>query len=305
MILNIGKYYLYRHIRSDKNEVFYIGVGTKTDQDILYNTYTRAISKRGRNYIWRGIVSRNPNYEVEILIESDEYDFILQKEIEFVALYGRIIKETGTLANLTDGGEGTVGWRHSEESKRKMSLNLKGRVVSKESIEKTKRTKIERGFKPSVETGRKISKAALVRWKNNPPKFEKNKIFQYDSEGNFIKHWENGILLEKELKLKRVTINKYCRGFNNSFYKNNFWFYTYKGNKLDSSLIIINLKNTIRKVAKIEINTSRIIEVFNSAKEAGRSINKGITTSATGCIRECCIEGGRQNIAYGFKWQYI
>lgn len=30
MIVEDGKYYLYRHIRNDKNEPFYIGVGTKS-----------------------------------------------------------------------------------------------------------------------------------------------------------------------------------------------------------------------------------------------------------------------------------
>lgn len=29
MIVSNGKYYLYRHIRLDTNEVFYVGIGTK------------------------------------------------------------------------------------------------------------------------------------------------------------------------------------------------------------------------------------------------------------------------------------
>lgn len=29
MIVDNGKYFLYRHIRLDKNEVFYIGIGSK------------------------------------------------------------------------------------------------------------------------------------------------------------------------------------------------------------------------------------------------------------------------------------
>ena len=31
MIVENGKYYLYRHIRLDKNEPFYIGIGTKNN----------------------------------------------------------------------------------------------------------------------------------------------------------------------------------------------------------------------------------------------------------------------------------
>lgn len=36
------KYYVYQHIREDKNEIFYIGIGTKSKQDPrckLYNKY--------------------------------------------------------------------------------------------------------------------------------------------------------------------------------------------------------------------------------------------------------------------------
>lgn len=42
-----GKYYLYRHIRLDKNEVFYIGVGTIQNKNGngFYGKHLRAFSK--------------------------------------------------------------------------------------------------------------------------------------------------------------------------------------------------------------------------------------------------------------------
>lgn len=40
MIQNIGKYYLYRHIRLDLGSPFYIGIGTKRD------------CKNFRKFIW-------------------------------------------------------------------------------------------------------------------------------------------------------------------------------------------------------------------------------------------------------------
>ena len=91
MLKNTGKYYLYRHIRLDKNEPFYIGVGTKVNKKSFLKVtseYVRAYSKTRRNKIWIDIVSKT-DYEVEILLESDNYEFIKQKEIEFIALYGR------------------------------------------------------------------------------------------------------------------------------------------------------------------------------------------------------------------------
>lgn len=111
MIIGIGKYYLYRHIRIDKNEPFYIGIGTKRRSKEIYgyrSEYSRAYSKHDRNIFWKRVVKK-AGYRVEILLESDDYDFILQKEREFIGLYGRRNIKTGTLTNLTDGGEGCTG----------------------------------------------------------------------------------------------------------------------------------------------------------------------------------------------------
>ena len=105
MILDNGKYYLYRHIRLDTNEVFYVGIGTKNITNYIKTKYYRAFDLRNRNKFWKAITAKT-EYEVEIMLESDDYEFIKQKEIEFIALYGRRDLDKGTLVNLTDGGDG-------------------------------------------------------------------------------------------------------------------------------------------------------------------------------------------------------
>jgi len=125
MILDKGKYYLYRHIRLDKNEPFYIGIGTKP---INYKShkveYARSYATTSRSSFWFNIVNKI-DYRVEILLESDDYQFILKKEIEFIKLYGRFDLGKGPLVNLTDGGEGTKGI--SEEKRKNLSRFLKER----------------------------------------------------------------------------------------------------------------------------------------------------------------------------------
>lgn len=121
MIVDEGKYYLYRHIRLDKNEVFYIGIGTKNDRDLKYGYYTRAYFKKGKSKYW-GNVTAKTDYRVEILLESNSHDFIKKKEKEFIKLYGRKDFALGTLVNLTDGGDGSV---FSEERKKIISDSLK------------------------------------------------------------------------------------------------------------------------------------------------------------------------------------
>jgi hypothetical protein len=130
MITPIGKHYLYRHIRLDTGEPFYIGIGTKNTLDKNSATisviYRRAFSKNDRSCFWKRVVAKT-NYEVEILLESDDYEFIKQKEVEFIALYGRRNLEQGLLTNLTDGGGGSVGYVYSEEQRKTVSLRFKGR----------------------------------------------------------------------------------------------------------------------------------------------------------------------------------
>ena len=108
-----------------------------------YNTYScfygRAYSKSDRNNLWKKIVNKNlGKYEVEILLEELSYEEAVEKEIEFIKLYGRIHNETGILSNLTDGGEGITGhsFIHTEEHNKKKSIALMGHPVSEETRKK-------------------------------------------------------------------------------------------------------------------------------------------------------------------------
>lgn len=119
--------YLYRHIRLDKNEPFYIGIGS----DFIYK---RANSKNGRNIIWNRIVSKS-DYEVEIIMDNLTWEEACEKEKEFIKLYGRIDNK-GILCNLTDGGEGSIGVVVSESSRLKKSIKLKNIPLSEEHKKK-------------------------------------------------------------------------------------------------------------------------------------------------------------------------
>jgi hypothetical protein len=113
--------YVYRHIRLDKNEPFYIGIGSG-------EYFSRAYEKNKRNKIWKSITSRT-KYEVEILFENLSREEACKKEIEFISIYGRLDKKSGSLANMTDGGDGSLGkpnkhrlgMKSSNETKQKMS----------------------------------------------------------------------------------------------------------------------------------------------------------------------------------------
>lgn len=119
-------YFLYRHIREDKNEPFYIGIGTVQQQFTSFGKqYARAYTKSNRNSFWKNIVNKS-EYSVEIIFESANKELIQNKEIEFIKLYGRKDYGNGTLVNHTDGGEHNEGKIVSEKRKEELRSNWTG-----------------------------------------------------------------------------------------------------------------------------------------------------------------------------------
>lgn len=180
------KYYLYRHIRLDKYQPFYIGIGTiykKDKNSINKNTlYRRAFSLQKKSNIWKRI-SNKTEYKVEIIIESTNYNFIKSKEIEFIKLYGRLDLKLGILANLTDGGDGSVGFKQSSEFKK----NCRKRMT---------------GFNPSESTRRKMSQSNSKRLDNKCKIIDVNTGVIYNSVVEAAKNY----------KINLSTLHNYLNG---------------------------------------------------------------------------------------------
>lgn len=140
---------VYRHIRLDKNEPFYIGIG-KTER--------RANSVKNRNKYWNNIVSKT-DYEVEILFDDLTWEEACKKEMEFIKLYGRYDLGNGCLVNMTDGGDGKLGSYHNEETKKRIAEFQRGNKwnLNRKAKEETKlkMSISHRGNKSN--TGKKLS----------------------------------------------------------------------------------------------------------------------------------------------------
>ena len=132
---------VYQHIRLDTNEVFYVGISSN---------YRRAYEKADRrNIIW-GRIAKKTDYKIEIVSEDLTWDEACNLEISLIKKIGRLDLGKGTLANLTNGGDGTInriqtqqekdkranslrGLKRTEESKQKISIAHIGKVFSEES----------------------------------------------------------------------------------------------------------------------------------------------------------------------------
>lgn len=108
--------YVYKHIRKDTNEVFYIGIG---------KAKRRLTNKHNRNDRWTKVVNK-VGFIAEIIEDGLEWEEACKREIELIKFYGRADLGEGSLVNMTDGGDGFVGV-HSSESIKKMSDAKKGK----------------------------------------------------------------------------------------------------------------------------------------------------------------------------------
>jgi hypothetical protein len=148
--------YLYRHIRLDNNETFYIGISLS---DI--NNYKRAYTKNSRSKSWKSIVSVT-DYKVEIMFDSISDEDAKQKEIEYIELYKDTVvnKHKGGFARYIDEetknkiSRKSINKKMSIEARQKMSESKTGRKLNDDT--KSKMSKSHLGISPS-KLNRKIT----------------------------------------------------------------------------------------------------------------------------------------------------
>ena len=221
--------YIYKHIRLDKNEPFYIGIGSDNCG------YKRAYSVR-RSQHWKYITNKT-NYIVEIIEDNLTWEQACEKEKEYIALYGRKDLNLGPLVNKTDGGEGIANLsmesreaikkslriyygnndiKRSEYTKQKMSRSQKGRKKTQNQIDKHKKCII--GKKASNETKKKMSQSRLgkitsdttiTKIKQNQP--NKKNVCQIDIKTNEIIKIFNSINeASQQTRSDRTKISACC-----------------------------------------------------------------------------------------------
>jgi hypothetical protein len=115
----MSNYCIYRHIRLDTNQVFYIGIG---------DPKRRPYTKSKRNTHWKNITNKT-KYEIQILKSDLSWEDACELEIILISYYGRHNNKTGILCNMTNGGEGCVGQVVSKEHRDKLSKANKDKII--------------------------------------------------------------------------------------------------------------------------------------------------------------------------------
>jgi len=177
-------YYVYHHIRLDENKIFYVGKGKKN----------RHLETSNRNKYWRNVVNK-AGFHSEILFENLDEELAFLVESELIDKYKKIGLN---LVNLTKGGEGPSGYKHTSKTKKLISETSKGRKHSEES-----KIKIGLGWKGkkrkpfSEEHKLKLSEASKLQKRSPTSQETKNKI----SKANFGKKRT----IEQRIKISEAT----------------------------------------------------------------------------------------------------
>lgn len=93
---------------------FYVGIGSAA-----------RVKWDKRNRFHTNITKKYKDWERVVVLESESREDCIELEMFLIAEIGRRDVGAGPLVNLTDGGEGTLGRKYSDEDRRKRSESLK------------------------------------------------------------------------------------------------------------------------------------------------------------------------------------
>ena len=116
-MVNPYRFYTYAYLREDRTP-YYIGKGEG-----------KRIYKKGKGEINLPKDKTRIIFLKQNLTEEEAF----KHEIYMIAVFGRKDLGTGILRNLTNGGEGSSGYKHTEESLLKISNINKGRKINEET----------------------------------------------------------------------------------------------------------------------------------------------------------------------------
>jgi len=257
--------YVYRHIREDKNEPFYIGIGND-------NKYSRARSVVGRNVYWNNIVNKT-NFHVEIMIDNLSWGDACKKEIEFIDLYKRR-NDGGILCNMTKGGDGKLGVKPTNAFPKGHIPYSKGKPMPKHQLDNL--IKINTG-RPSPQKGIPISREAVEKAKRT--KEINGTVLKGDRHGMFGKTHSDELRERWSRDRKGIPPPNKGKKMPNGATPKMRDYYDSKS----------------KAVEKYSMN-NEFIESYKSINEA--AIKTGISK---GNISLCC-RGNRLSVG-GFKWK--
>ena len=135
----------------------YVG-WTKNTPKRRFNTHVYQAMHNRTEYLLHKAIRKygRDQFSIEVLYSSNDLKLVKDLEARYIKEQNTFY-QTGHGYNMTEGGDGTLGYKFSEEAKRRIGLVHKGKPKSSEQRKKMSIARL--GWHPSDETKSKMSAA--------------------------------------------------------------------------------------------------------------------------------------------------
>lgn len=230
------------------NNKLYIGETVKPDFNERFNEHRSRANAGIDNYFYRAVRKYSWEsfdkiiiFQTEVLDNTEENkkllnDLINEKEIFYIKKYNTTNHEFGY--NLTNGGDGVVGYKHSNKTKQKLSESHSGEK----------------------------------HWHYGKLNVGSSRIIlQFSIDGKLVQEWPSAAEITRQLGYKSSNISNCC---NNKIYSVHDYIFVKKS---DYTLTYIEDRKHLFKLNNKEVLQydflGNFIKKFNSAKEASVELN--------------------------------
>lgn len=252
----VGTVYCFINIKNNK---LYIGETVKSNYEERFSEHRNKAERGVDNYFYRAIRKYGWNcfnkvilFQTEVLDNTEENkqylnDIVNKKEVFYIKKYRTTDHNFGY--NLTDGGDGIVGYKHSEETRKKLSDSHKGEK----------------------------------HWKYRKQNYGGDIILQFDLDYNFIQEWISMSEIERQTGYKSENISRCC---NNKLdtYKGYIWVKKedYFNGYLQKYKSRAKCKSNDKAVLQYDF-LGNFVARYISCVEAGKALGKKtVNTAANG-----------------------
>lgn len=239
--------------------------------------FKRSLKKNGRD-----------NFKKELLEYCDEFD-VFDREIYWIEKLDSTNFKIGY--NITKGGQGRLGFKHSEEEKKRNS----------ERMLEYYRTHVH-----------------PWKGKKNHYTSKRNKlmcskpVLQFSKNGDFIDRWSSAKEARRQTKINNITFCCDVKLENYNTVGGYIWMWEedyieewlkervyFAKNKYRNFKGVAGKDNPESKaVAKLDKETGDVLDIFDTVTEAAKSVNSSRDNVGAVCR-------GRQKTAKGFKWKFV
>lgn len=271
------RWYVYMHTCKENGKV-YIGITCRQPEirwgkngseykKLDQRVFAGAIEKYG----WDGFFHN-------ILFTDLTKEEAIQKEIELITLYKANVCRWGKEAmgyNMTDGGEGHSGFKHSKLARQKMSEAAKHRCTDEWRKQRSILMKGRFVGEKSSNYGKEISEETRRKISNTR---SRKPVVQLTLDGDFIASFDGILDAEKQTNIHQSEIGKCCQGKVKSA-GGFLWVYKVLYDEQDDYVYV---NQHFIPVVQFDLN-GKFISFYKSAAEAERQ-----TFTCSKNILQCC-----------------